>query len=280
MKQSGYAEVQDLQDLTSNNAVSAAHRFVSADTGERQDTAHTYLQPRLQDESNKNLYVLSQTQVIRILVDHDKRASGVEYRANPAFEAPKSTKTTIKARKLVIVAAGTLGTPQILERSGIGNSDVLLRAGVPVIADLPGVGHDYQDHHMVLVTYKSTLTPEQSVDSVINGALNTTELLTTNADILSWNGVDASSKIRPSEEDVAGFKSELHKVWESSFADVPNRPLGSLVLVAGYASHLTLAVLKLTSIVAFLAIPLHIRAGVSTSQWAVTAHILDLEGMW
>jgi alcohol oxidase len=280
MKQSGYAEVEDLQDLSSNNAVSTARRFVSADTGERQDTAHTYLQPRLQDESNKNLYVLSQTQVIRILVDNDKRASCVEYRANPAFEAPKSTKTTIKARKLVIVAAGTLGTPQILERSGIGNIDVLLRAGVPVIADLPGVGHDYQDHHMVLVTYKSTLTPEQSVDSVINGALNTTELLTTNADILSWNGVDASSKIRPSEEDVAGFKSELQKVWESSFANVPNRPLGSLVLVAGYASHLTFAVLRLTSIVAFLAIPLHIQAGVNTSQWAVTARILDLEGMW
>lgn len=227
--------MEDLQDLVSNNAVSAAHRFVSADTGERQDTAHTYLHPRLQGERNKNLHVLTQTQVIKILVDKDKRASGVEIRANPVFGAAtaNSTRTTIKARRLVVVSAGTLGTPQILERSGIGSNDVLTRAGVPVITDLPGVGNDCQDHHMVLVTYNSTLTPEQSVDSVINGALNTTELLATNAKIISWNGVDASSKIRPSEEDVAGFKPELQRVWDSSFANVPNRPLGSLVLVAG-----------------------------------------------
>ncbi|KAI1871472.1 uncharacterized protein JN550_004466 [Neoarthrinium moseri] len=235
VEQSGLPQVEDLQDLVSNNAVSAAHRYVSAETGERQNTALTYLHPRLQSGVTKNLIVLVQSQVTKILIDDTKRASGVEFRANPVFGSTTSSslRTTIKSRRLVVVSAGTLGTPQILERSGIGGSDILTQAEIPVTADLPGVGNGYQDHHMVLGTYNSTLTPAQSVDSVINGALNTTELLATNANILSWNGVDASSKIRPSQEDVAGFKPQLRKVWDQSFANVPNKPLGSLVLVAG-----------------------------------------------
>lgn len=234
VKQNGYLSVDDLQDLVSNNAVSTAHRYVSPETGERQDTAHTYLHPRLKDENVKNLHVLVQSQVIRILVDEDKRASGVEIRANPGLQSNNmSSKRTIKARKLVILSAGALGTPQILERSGIGDRQVLKQAGVPVISDLPGVGHDYQDHHMILVTYNSTLTPDQSVDSVINGSLNVRELLSNYDKILSWNGVDASSKLRPSQEDVAGFKPELRKVWDNYFEHSPNRPLGSLVLVSG-----------------------------------------------
>ncbi|KAI0179425.1 alcohol oxidase [Hypoxylon sp. FL1284] len=234
VKQNGYSSADDLQDLVSNNAVSTAHRYVSPGTGERQDSAHTYLHPRLKDENVKNLHVLVESQVIRILFDEGKRASGIEIRANPALQSGEGgSKYTVKARKLVIISAGALGTPQILERSGIGGDQVLKQAGVPVISDLPGVGHDYQDHQMILVTYNSTLTLVQSADSVINGSLNVTELLSNNDKILSWNGVDASSKLRPSQEEVAGFKPELRKVWDEHFEHSPNRPLGSIILISG-----------------------------------------------
>jgi alcohol oxidase len=207
---------------------------VSPETGERQDTAHTYLHPRLRDEKHKNLHVLIQSQVIRVLVDENKWASGVEIRTKPAF-TPNALglQRTIKARKLVVISAGALETPQILERSGIGGHEVLEKAGVPIISDLPGVGRNYQDHHMVVATYNSTLTPEQTVESVVNGVFNITELISSNAKILSWNGIDASFKLRPSDQDISDFKPELLKVWDADFENTPNRPLGSLGLVAG-----------------------------------------------
>ena len=53
-------------------------------------------------------------------------------------------KHTVKARKLVILSAGAFGSPAILERSGIGKRDVLDKAGVDVLAELDGVGENYQ----------------------------------------------------------------------------------------------------------------------------------------
>ncbi|KAI5917755.1 putative alcohol oxidase [Camillea tinctor] len=235
LDEAGHPFVEDLQDLVSSNAVSAADRYVSPDTGERQDTAHTYLHPRLRSEGCENLHVLVQSQVTRIIFDGDNRASGVEFRTNPAFESGSSQKSTstIKARRLVVVSTGSLSTPQLLERSGIGGRKTLEKAGVPVILDLPGVGHGYQDHHMVMATYNSSLTPGQSVDSVINGVMDMAQLLASEAKILSWNGIDASSKLRPTQDEIARFKPGLRKIWDQDFAHTPSKPLGSLVLIAG-----------------------------------------------
>lgn len=53
---------------------------------------------------------------------------------------------TVKARKEVIIAAGTIHTPQILQASGVGPKAVLDAANVTVVVDLPGVGQNFQDH--------------------------------------------------------------------------------------------------------------------------------------
>ena len=58
----GYPEIQDLQDLDSNNGFGTWMRNVSPD-GKRQDTAHTYLHPLLQDGKHPNLQVLVETKV-------------------------------------------------------------------------------------------------------------------------------------------------------------------------------------------------------------------------
>lgn len=126
-------------------------RFISTD-GKRQDSATCYLRPRLKNDKCTNLHVLVETQVERVVVDKEtRRTVGVEIRANPRFHPDTAGESLrmIRARKLVIASSGAYGTPLLLERSGIGDSQVLSRAGIPTIVDLPGVGYGYEDHHMV-----------------------------------------------------------------------------------------------------------------------------------
>jgi len=66
---------------------------------------------------------------------------------------------TVRARRQVVVCAGALGTPAILERSGIGSKEILEHTGVEVQVDLPGVGKELQDHQVGL-GLESSLTPE------------------------------------------------------------------------------------------------------------------------
>lgn len=56
---------------------------------------------------------------------------------------------TVRAKQMVVVSAGTLNTPLILERSGIGSKSVLEKNGVAQLVDLPGVGENFQGTHLV-----------------------------------------------------------------------------------------------------------------------------------
>lgn len=55
---------------------------------------------------------------------------------------------TFKARKQIIISGGTLSSPLILQRSGIGDPEKLKKAGVKPLVDLPGVGLNFQDHYL------------------------------------------------------------------------------------------------------------------------------------
>lgn len=75
----------------------------------------------------------------------NNRATGIQYIPNVHFHPDsKSEVITALARRLVVLSAGTFGSPAILERSGIGSKVVLDEAGVKQIVDLPGVGENYQ----------------------------------------------------------------------------------------------------------------------------------------
>lgn len=80
------------------------------------------------------------THVHRLVIDKShKRATGVVFqRKNVVYE--------ISARKEVILAAGAIGSPQLLMLSGIGPSNHLHNLGIPVALNLPGVGQNLQDH--------------------------------------------------------------------------------------------------------------------------------------
>jgi alcohol oxidase len=127
MNQMGYPEVDDLQDLETANAVAHAYRYISPDTGRRQNTADTYLHPRLEDNKHPNLHVLVESQVLQVILDENKQATGVAFRPNPKTqsEGVGDVVSIIKVRKLVVLSAGTHATPSILERSGIGGRKVL-----------------------------------------------------------------------------------------------------------------------------------------------------------
>ncbi|KAF8691625.1 GMC oxidoreductase, partial [Rhizoctonia solani] len=97
-----------------------------------------------------NLVVLTEAQATKIELDHsgkDVTARGVSFQF-------KGTSFTAKAKKEVVLSAGTLLTPQLLELSGIGNSDVLKKYQITPKVDLPGVGENYQDHILVSTTYE------------------------------------------------------------------------------------------------------------------------------
>lgn len=233
----GWPEAHDLQDLDTNNNTQRWLRYISPD-GKRQDVAHTYLHPRLLDGKHPNLHVVVESQVIRVLFDDNKKAVGVEYRANPAFGIPVQGTIdpvrTVKARKMVVVSCGACGTPGVLERSGVGNPEILKAANVPVVADVPGVGHDYQDHHLILYPYKADLAEDETLDAIVGGRMDAMKLVQDKHRLVGWNGIDFSSKLRPnSDEEIDALGPEFRAAWDKDFKNDANRPLMLIAMING-----------------------------------------------
>lgn len=89
----------------------------------------------------------------------DGVATGVEYIFDKrVYENSPQDVRTVKARLLVVVAGGAMGSPLILERSGIGRKDLLEKVGIPVIVELPGVGENYQGIYLLSHIYHITHT--------------------------------------------------------------------------------------------------------------------------
>jgi choline dehydrogenase-like flavoprotein len=88
-----------------------------------------------------NYHLLVKHQVTKIHIQNNT-PTGIELRA----VSTNATTLSIKADREVILAAGTIHTPKILQLSGIGPRKALTDAGIAVVQDLPGVGQNFQDH--------------------------------------------------------------------------------------------------------------------------------------
>lgn len=220
--QKGFPLVADLQNLDTCNAVSENLRWISPE-GRRQDSAHTYLFPRVNDQDQSTLRVLTESQVVRVLFEGNQ-AVGVEYRANPKFGAA-STLRTIRANKKVILSAGALSTPSILERSGVGSPEVLNKVGIEVVSSLPGVGGNYKDHLLMTCSYWSNLNADQTSDTIYTGKRDMGELIAKNDPVLGWNLSDVTSKIRPSDDEAKALGAHFCNEWQSEYQKTPNKPL-------------------------------------------------------
>jgi choline dehydrogenase len=135
-----------------------------APDGTRISAARAFLHPNL---GRANLTLLLRTNVTKVLFDGD-RASGVEIVAADGARQVRATHE-------VILATGTVHTPQLLMLSGVGGASELQKLGITPVADLPGVGRNFQDHvHLsgVVCQYKGKFPPHVAGSDAVEAEVN------------------------------------------------------------------------------------------------------------
>ncbi|KAF7759747.1 CAZyme family AA3 [Agaricus bisporus var. burnettii] len=117
----------------------------------RETSEFAYLDPVLH---SKNLLVCIHALVTKLDISSAPKgqikSTGVEVK----FPDGSLVSVKIKSHGEVILSAGAIRTPQLLELSGIGNKEILRKLNIPVKLDLPGVGENYKDHPITIMTYK------------------------------------------------------------------------------------------------------------------------------
>ncbi|KAJ1598620.1 hypothetical protein NDA14_005282 [Ustilago hordei] len=135
-----------------NQGAFIATSTINPKTWERSFSRNAYIDPIV--NKRKNLVVLPNQTVTRIIWDTELnedgklRALGVEFAANSA-----ASRVHVTARREVILSAGAIGSPQILQLSGVGCKELLEKNNVTLVKELPGVGQNLQDHLAGSVTY-------------------------------------------------------------------------------------------------------------------------------
>ena len=119
--------------------------------GRRLSAARAYLHPV---KHRRNLTIRTRALVTRVVVEGG-RAVGVEYSAGLGVGRGRGAVRRVRAGRIVL-CGGAINTPQVLQLSGIGNAAELGALGIDVVADLPGVGENLQDHLEVYVQHASS----------------------------------------------------------------------------------------------------------------------------
>ena len=130
--EAGYTETEDYNGFRQEGF---GQKFMNVDKGIRASTGHAYLKKA---KKRSNLTVVKHALVTKVLFN-GKTATGVK--CDIRGDIKKFT-----ANKEVILCAGSIGTPQLLQVSGVGPRDVLEAASIEVIHESPGVGQNLQDH--------------------------------------------------------------------------------------------------------------------------------------
>ena len=128
----GYAETDDYNGFRQEGF---GQKFMTVDRGVRASTSHAYLDTA---KKRSNLTLLKHALVTKVVFD-DKTATGIQCEV-------RGTMQIFAARREVILCAGAIGSPHLLQVSGVGPGEVLQAAGIKVVHDLPGVGENLQDH--------------------------------------------------------------------------------------------------------------------------------------
>ncbi|KAL1619147.1 hypothetical protein SLS56_010235 [Neofusicoccum ribis] len=191
--------------------------------------------------SRPNYHLLPLHAVSKILFSGNKTAHGVEYLSRETSEV-----STVKASKEVILAAGTIHTPQILQLSGVGSKELLDSFDIETVIDLPGVGYNLQDHPTIYTVwncksryaYLSQGPPRPSTiraDSKLTTTMNTdTNLTFPSADDLSSNTTFASQALADYRADRTGPYTIVHQGGNTvAFLPLPSLlPANSSALLA------------------------------------------------
>lgn len=141
--QAGYPRTDDLNGYQ-QEGFGPMDRTVTP-KGRRSSTARGYLDMA---KSRPNLTIKTHAVTDKILFS-GKRAIGVQY-----LQGNDTNPTTVHAKREVILSAGAIASPQILQRSGVGAKSLLDEFKIPVVHDLPGVGENLQDHLEMYLQYE------------------------------------------------------------------------------------------------------------------------------
>ena len=134
--------------------------------GVRWSATKAYLRPA---QSRSNLTILTNTHVEQIKLDDSDnglRAVGLK------VQRGRESSEYFSSEKEIILSAGTVGSPQILQLSGIGPETLLKQNNIPLLADLPGVGENLHDHLQVRSVYRveNTITLNQKAKTLFGKA--------------------------------------------------------------------------------------------------------------
>ncbi|CAM2868054.1 choline dehydrogenase [Pseudoalteromonas distincta] len=164
--EAGYASTDDY-NASQQEGFGPMHMTVK--DGVRSSASREYLDPV---KSRSNLTIITGALAQRVILD-GKKATGIEYKVNGDVK-------TAHAAKDVVLSAGPIGSPHILQLSGIGDTQALEKAGVEVQHHLPGVGQNLQDHLEFYFQYKckQPITLNGKLGIVSKGLIGARWLLT------------------------------------------------------------------------------------------------------
>jgi choline dehydrogenase len=137
--------------------------------GVRSSTSNAHLRQALK----RSNFTLMKRVTAQKVIFEDKHATGIEYLKGGKLQQ-------VHAQKEVILSAGSIGSPQLLQLSGVGPKQVLADANVPLVHDLPGVGENLQDHLEVYFQYrcKQPITLNSKLDYFNMGLIGARWILT------------------------------------------------------------------------------------------------------
>jgi choline dehydrogenase len=150
--------IPNTDDFNRGNNEGCGYFKVNQKGGVRWSTAKAFLRPAM---DRPNLTVLTKAQTSRVVLE-GKKAVGVKFQHD-------GVATRADAKGEVILAAGAVASPQLLQLSGIGPGDLLRSFDIPVLHELAGVGENLHDHLQLRLIYKvsNTVTLNQQANSLI-----------------------------------------------------------------------------------------------------------------
>jgi len=141
------AGIERTEDFNSGDNAGVGYFEVNQKSGWRWNTSKAFLRPA---RSRKNLVIWTEAHVEKLLFttqDGQPRCTGAQVMRG-------GQSLSVQAHNEVILSAGAIGSPQLLQLSGIGDATHLTNLGIAVVKDLPGVGQNLQDHLQIRAVFK------------------------------------------------------------------------------------------------------------------------------
>ena len=153
--------IPKIAEFNRGNNFGNAYFQMNQNRGVRWNARKAFLDPA---KGRKNLTVLTEAHAKKLVIDRENgelQCRGIEVSTRNGME-------TFRARKEVVLSAGAVASPQILQISGIGRKETLNKYGIEVFSDLRGVGRNLQDHLQIRTVYKvrNTVTLNKKVNSL------------------------------------------------------------------------------------------------------------------